>query len=241
MGRRRGVLRQSHATNHWCHRHRQRHHHCWSWQPPYRPRQLLEELLEVVVDLAFGEHFLRGKNSCFGKKATPQHPTGLSPPSPHLAASPGSCHPFPCGDNKGEFGLKSRRGSLALTRHLLLGAGFLLGEDAENEISFLVGFKGGGHHDVLSRRQPEPGAHLPQVDELLRAGTRGVGQEEIPLQVDARFPHVLPEQVKKPPTITPKTPAVFPGSPLWHGNGDIIAAGELYPPREEPVRRGEER
>ena len=31
--------------------------------PPYRPRQLPEELLEVLIDLALSEHFLRRKTA----------------------------------------------------------------------------------------------------------------------------------------------------------------------------------
>lgn len=44
----------------------------------------------------------------------------------------------------------------------------------------------GGDDDVLPRRQPQPRADLPQVDEELGASAGGVGEEEVPFQVDPR-------------------------------------------------------
>lgn len=46
--------------------------------------------------------------------------------------------------------------------------------------------EGGGDDDVLARRQPQPRAHLPQVDEELGASAGGVGEEKVPLQMDPR-------------------------------------------------------
>lgn len=45
----------------------------------------------------------------------------------------------------------------------------LLGEDPQDEVGLLVRLEGGGHNDVLTGGQPDLVAHLPQVDEGLRA------------------------------------------------------------------------
>lgn len=66
-----GVLSiEPHPNHHQCHRHR---HHT------YRSSQLLEERLEVVIDLAFGEHFLREKRAGLVKK---QHHGTMQRPAP---------------------------------------------------------------------------------------------------------------------------------------------------------------
>lgn len=64
-------------------------------------------------------------------------------------------------------------------------------ENSEDEVGLFVGLKGGGDDDVLPRRQPQPRADLPQVDEELRARTGGVSEEEISFQVDSRPPSQL--------------------------------------------------
>ena len=51
--------------------------------------------------------------------------------------------------------------------------------------------EGGGHDEVLSRRQLEARADLPQVDERLRAGRLGMAQEEVLIQVDLSLPMEL--------------------------------------------------
>lgn len=59
----------------------------------------------------------------------------------------------------------------------------LLREHPEDEASFAVRFKCGGDDDVLSRRQLEPIAHLPQVDEGLTASHRRLRQEDVRTKV----------------------------------------------------------
>jgi len=72
-----------------------------------------------------------------------------------------------------------------------LGVGGLLGEHAEHKVSLRLGLKGGRHDDVLAGRQAEARAHLPQVDEELRARRGAVRQEVVSLQVDGRLAHIL--------------------------------------------------
>lgn len=66
----------------------------------------------------------------------------------------------------------------------LLCLSLLLREDAQAEVSILVGLKCGGDDQVLPRRKPEPGADLPQVDEGLGASLLAMRQEEVFVQVD---------------------------------------------------------
>lgn len=72
-----------------------------------------------------------------------------------------------------------------------LEVGLLLGEHADAEVSVLVGLEGGGHDEVLARRQREAAAHLTQVDEGLGARGRRVALEEVAVQVDAPLAAVL--------------------------------------------------
>lgn len=69
--------------------------------------------------------------------------------------------------------------------------GRFLGEDPEDKVGLLVRLKGGGHDDVFPRRQPQPRADFPQVDEELRASAGGVREEKVPLEVDPRLAHHL--------------------------------------------------
>lgn len=73
-----------------------------------------------------------------------------------------------------------------------LGLGLFLGEHPQDEVGLLGGFEGRRDDQVLARREAEPGAHLSQVDEGLRASAGGVAQEEVLLHVDARTASVLP-------------------------------------------------
>lgn len=43
-------------------------------------------------------------------------------------------------------------------------SGLLLREDPDQEVSLVVGLKGGGHQQVVSRIQGEALRHLPRVD-----------------------------------------------------------------------------
>lgn len=75
-----------------------------------------------------------------------------------------------------------------------LGLRLLLSEHSQDKVRLLGGFEGRRDDQVLARREAEPGAHLSQVDEGLRASTRGVTQEEILLHVDAWTASVLPDR-----------------------------------------------
>lgn len=59
----------------------------------------------------------------------------------------------------------------------------LLREDPENKLALMMGFKGRGDDDVLSRRQAESLCHLPQVDVGLAFRFGGRVEEEVLLQV----------------------------------------------------------
>lgn len=50
---------------------------------------------------------------------------------------------------------------------LLLRFSGLLRENPENKVGLFVRLECGGDDDVFPRRQPQPGADLPQVDEEL--------------------------------------------------------------------------
>ncbi len=60
----------------------------------------------------------------------------------------------------------------------------LFSEDSQDKICLFAGFVGGGDNDVFTGRQVETSAHLPQVDEGLRAGRRRVSQEEVLFKVN---------------------------------------------------------
>lgn len=65
-----------------------------------------------------------------------------------------------------------------------LGVSWLFREHPEHKVSVLLGLEGGGDDDILSLGQAEAGADLSQVDEGLRAGLLGMGQEIVLIQVD---------------------------------------------------------
>lgn len=75
------------------------------------------------------------------------------------------------------------RPNLAALCHSLLGCASLLREDPEDELALVVGFKGRGDDDILSRRQAKSLRHFSQVDVSLafRFGDRV--QEEVLLQM----------------------------------------------------------
>jgi len=66
-----------------------------------------------------------------------------------------------------------------------LWVGWFLWENSEHEVSLFAGLES-GQHDVLSGQQTKAWAHLPQVDEELRASAGHVTEEEISLQVYGR-------------------------------------------------------
>lgn len=68
-------------------------------------------------------------------------------------------------------------------RRSLLRCALLLREDPEDELSLLVGFKGGGDDDVLSGRQTETLCHFPQVNVRLTFSLGGCIEEEVLLQM----------------------------------------------------------
>lgn len=65
-----------------------------------------------------------------------------------------------------------------------LGVGGLLGENPEDKVALSVRLVGGRNDDVFPGGESQARADLPQVDEELRASAGGVGEEELPLQVD---------------------------------------------------------
>lgn len=67
--------------------------------------------------------------------------------------------------------------------HSLLGRALLLGEDPENKLARLMGFKGRGDDDILSRRQAKSLCHFPQVDVSLAFRFGGRVQKEVLLQM----------------------------------------------------------
>lgn len=82
--------------------------------------------------------------------------------------------------------------SWILSLYSLCVGGFLR-EDAEHEVRFFLRLERGGDDDVLSRRQTETWADLPQVDEELWSSARRVREEEISLQVYSWLTLVLPD------------------------------------------------
>lgn len=73
----------------------------------------------------------------------------------------------------------------------ILEFSLFLREHPHVKVSVLVGLKGGGDDEVLSRGETEVGAHLSEVDEGLRACFRWVPQEEVSLQMHLPFARVL--------------------------------------------------
>lgn len=71
----------------------------------------------------------------------------------------------------------------ALNLPSLLRCALPLREDPENELALLMGFKGRGDDDILSRRQAKSLRHFPQVDVSLAFGFGGRVQEKVLLQM----------------------------------------------------------
>lgn len=69
--------------------------------------------------------------------------------------------------------------------------GLLLREHPQDEASFPVGFERGRDDDVLSGRQFESVAHLPQVDEGLTASHRRPPQQHLRAQADVTATFIL--------------------------------------------------
>lgn len=65
----------------------------------------------------------------------------------------------------------------------LLCFSLLLREDAQAEVTILVGLEGGGNDEVFARRQVEPCADLTQVNEGLRVSFLRMRQEKPLIQV----------------------------------------------------------
>ncbi len=80
--------------------------------------------------------------------------------------------------------------------HLLRVGGFLW-ENSEREVGLFLRLECGGYDDVLAGGQPEAWAHLPQVNEELRASAGRVRQEEIPLQMNTGLPHRLSTNTRR--------------------------------------------
>lgn len=59
------------------------------------------------------------------------------------------------------------------------GSSFVLGEDPDQEISLVVRLEGGGHQQVVSRRQSEALGHLPHVDVRTAPCFRAVVAEKV--------------------------------------------------------------
>lgn len=66
-----------------------------------------------------------------------------------------------------------------------LRVGGLLRENPEDKVGLFVRLERGGDDHVFPGRQLQSRADLSQVDEELRAGAGGVGEEKISLQVNA--------------------------------------------------------
>lgn len=54
------------------------------------------------------------------------------------------------------------------------GLRLFLCEDPQDKVRLLRGFERGRDNQVVARWEAEPGAHLPQVDEGIRASTGGL-------------------------------------------------------------------
>lgn len=69
--------------------------------------------------------------------------------------------------------------------------GLFFGKHPQDEASFAMRFKGGGDDGVLSGRQFESVAHLPQVNEVVTASHSRPPQQDVRAQVDVTATFIL--------------------------------------------------